>query len=114
MVKSNICFIGIHTAMTTQVRFPFSTDELREELKHTFWLLNRVDSAKALAGKLEQHPIFKEYKIILAAGDGKLGEEEESKKSFDKVVEAVKRIKKFSYIFFPCLTIPSTIRSFCR
>ena len=81
-------------AMTTQVRFPFSTDELREELKHTFWLLNRVDSAKALAGKLEQHPIFKEYKIILAAGDGKLGEEEESKKSIDKVVESVKIYEK--------------------
>lgn len=81
-------------ALTTQKKYPFSTNELREELKHTFWLLNRVDSAKALAEKLEQHPIFKEYKIILAAGDGKLGEEEESKKSFDKVVEAVKRYDK--------------------
>lgn len=36
-------------AMTTQLKFPFSTEELRQELKHTFWLLNRVDSAKALA-----------------------------------------------------------------
>lgn len=33
-------------ALTTQTKFPFSTDELRHELKHTFWLLNRVDSAK--------------------------------------------------------------------
>ena len=39
-------------AMTTQSKFPFSTEELRNELKHTFWLLNRVDSAKALAKKL--------------------------------------------------------------
>ena len=96
-------------AMTTQVRFPFSTDELREELKHTFWLLNRVDSAKALAGKLEQHPIFKEYKIILAAGDGKLGEEEESKKSFDKVVEAVKRYEKTITLSVGQLTTGVTI-----
>ena len=36
-------------AMTTQNKFPFSTPELRAELKHTFWLLNRVDSARALA-----------------------------------------------------------------
>ena len=96
-------------AMTTQVRFPFSTDELREELKHTFWLLNRVDSAKALAGKLEQDPIFKEYKIILAAGDGKLGEEEESKKSFDKVVEAVKRYEKTITLSVGQLTTGVTI-----
>ncbi len=96
-------------AMTTQVRFPFSTDELREELKHTFWLLNRVDSAKALAGKLEQHPIFKEYKIILAAGDGKLGEEEESKKSFDKVMEAVKRYEKTITLSVGQLTTGVTI-----
>ena len=37
--------------MTTQNKFPFSTPELRAELKHTFWLLNRVDGARALAEK---------------------------------------------------------------
>lgn len=36
-------------AMTRQEKFPFSTPELRNELKHTFWILNRVASAKALA-----------------------------------------------------------------
>lgn len=96
-------------AMTTQTKFPFSTNELREELKHTFWLLNRVDSAKALAEKLEQHPIFKEYKVILAAGDRKLGEEEESKKSFDKVIEAVKRYEKTITLSVGQLTTGVTI-----
>lgn len=64
-------------ALTSQEKFPFSTPELRAELKHTFWLLNRVDSAKALAKKLKEHPVFGEYEIVLAAGDGKLSEEEE-------------------------------------
>ena len=45
-------------AMTTQNKFPFSTPELRAELKHTFWLLNRVDSARALAKKLQAHPVL--------------------------------------------------------
>ena len=54
-------------ALTTQTKFPFSTPELRDELRHTFWLLNRVDSAKALMKKLQAHPIFKDYEIILAA-----------------------------------------------
>ena len=59
-------------ALTTGPKFPFSTPELRAELKHTFWMLNRVDSAKALAKKLENHPVFKEYYVVLAAGDGRL------------------------------------------
>ena len=101
-------------AMTTQSKFPFSTEELRNELKHTFWLLNRVDSAKALAKKLEQHPIFGEYKIILAAGDGVmdgagLDSEEESKKSFDKVVSAVKNYEKTITLSVGQLTTGVTI-----
>lgn len=77
-------------ALTCQKKYPFSTPELREELKHTFWLLNRVDSAKALAKKLKNHPVFSEYEIIVAAGDGKIDDDDETKKSFDKVMEAVK------------------------
>ena len=101
-------------AMTTQTKFPFSTEELQNELKHTFWLLNRVDSAKALAKKLEQHPIFGEYKIILAAGDGMmdgagLDSEEESKKSFDKVVSAVKNYEKTITLSVGQLTTGVTI-----
>ena len=77
-------------ALVTQSKFPFSTPELRDELKHTFWLLNRVDSARTLAKKLQSHPIFKDYEIILAAGDGKLDFDSENKKSYDKVVQAIK------------------------
>ena len=76
-------------ALTTQKKFPFSTPELRDELRHTFWMLNRVDSAKALAKKLRKHPVFGEYEIVLAAGDGKLDDEDESLKAFDKVREAI-------------------------
>lgn len=76
-------------ALTSQQKFPFSTPELRNELRHTFWLLNRVNSAKALARKLSTHPIFKDYKIILAAGDGRLSDAEENSKAFDKVRRAI-------------------------
>lgn len=76
-------------ALVEQEKFPFSTDELRGKLKHTFWLLNRVDSAKALANMLRDHPVFKDYEIVLAAGDGKIDDDDENKKSFDKVKEAI-------------------------
>ncbi|MCR5631217.1 MAG: DEAD/DEAH box helicase family protein [Atopobiaceae bacterium] len=76
-------------ALTTQKKFPFSTSELRDMLRHTFWMLNRVDSAKALARKLKQHPVFKDYEIVLAAGDGRLDDENESVRAFDKVRKAI-------------------------
>lgn len=76
-------------ALTTQKKFPFSTPELRDELRHTLWMLNRVDSAKALAKKLKQHPIFRDYEIVLAAGDGKLDDDEVSVQAFDKVRKAI-------------------------
>lgn len=81
-------------ALTQQEKFPFSTPELREELKHTFWLLNRVDSATALAKKLHDHPIFKDYKIVLAAGDGRIDDNDEIKKSYDKVKAAIAKHDK--------------------
>lgn len=81
-------------ALTLQEKFPFSTPELRAELKHTFWFLDRVDSAKALAAKLKNHPVFKDYEVVLAAGDGKLDEDEETKKAYDKVVEAIRNHEK--------------------
>lgn len=77
-------------ALTKQEKFPFSTDDLRKELKHTFWLLNRVDSAKALEKRLREHSVFKNYKIILAAGDGKTDDQTENAKSFDKVTAAIR------------------------
>lgn len=66
-------------ALSRQPRYPFSTPELRHELRHTFWLLNRVDAAKKLAEKLrdiQRHPEFADFEIVVAAGDGKTDNDE--------------------------------------
>ena len=96
-------------AMTTQEKFPFSTDALRDELRHTFWLLNRVESARALAKKLAKHPVFKDYNIVLAAGDGKIDDDEERQKSFDKVRSAISRYDKTITLSVGQLTTGVTI-----
>lgn len=95
-------------ALATQDKFPFSTPELRDKLKHTFWLLNRVASAKALAKKLKLHPVFKDYEIILAAGDGKL-DDDENEKSFDRVTKAIKMHDKTITLSVGQLTTGVTI-----
>ena len=96
-------------AMTTQEKFPFSTDELRNELKHTLWLLNRVDSARALAKKLEKHPVFKDYKIILAAGDGRMDDDDEAAKAYDRVTDAISKYDKTITLSVGQLTTGVTI-----
>lgn len=105
-------------ALTIQEKFPFSTDELRNELKHTLWLLNYVSSAKALAKKLQNHEVFKNYKIVLAAGDGKIDNEGNSlddnydkniKNSYDKVINAIKNNDKTITISVGQLTTGITI-----
>ena len=96
-------------AMTRQEKFPFSTPELRDELKHTFWILNRVASAKALAKKLKLHPVFKDYEIILAAGDGKLDDDDENEKAFDKVTKAIAEYDKTITLSVGQLTTGVTI-----
>lgn len=106
-------------SLTNQTKFPFSTEELRNELKHTLWILKYVSSAKALAKKLKTHELFKEYEIVLAAGDGVISDNEDElndaqmdrtiKKSYDKVVKAIAENSKTITISVGQLTTGITI-----
>ena len=96
--------------LTTRDKFPFSTPELRAELKHTFWLLQRVDSVKALAKLLQEHKIFKDYEIIIAAGNGKLeNDDNTNEKSLAKVKAAAKNFEKTITLSVGQLTTGVTI-----
>lgn len=78
--------------LTTNEKYPFSTPELRDEIRHSFWLLNRVASAKALEKLLRKHDVFKDYAIVLAAGDGRSDEDTDpvvASKSLLKVRQAI-------------------------
>lgn len=96
-------------ALTQKEKFPFSTAELRNEIKHSFWILNRVDSAKALKRKLEINPIFRDYKIVLAAGDGKTDDEIISEDALNRVKEAIKNYDKTITLSVGQLTTGVTI-----
>lgn len=91
-------------------KYPFSTKELRDEIKHSFWLLNRVDGAKALAKLLKNHPVFENYKIILAVGDGR-GDDNDmiSGRALDRVKQAIKENDKTITLSVGQLTTGVTI-----
>ena len=102
--------------LTTNTKYPFSTPELRDELKHTFWFVgNRVESVKALEQLLKKDAVFKEYEIIVAAGDGRTFEEEENdirgnEKSFEKVKKAISENDKTITLSCGQLTTGVTIK----
>ncbi|PRZ40903.1 type II restriction enzyme [Antricoccus suffuscus] len=77
--------------MATNEKYPFSTPQLRDEIRHSFWLLNRVASAKALEKLLRNHDVFKDYTVVLAAGDGKNDDSDPvaAGKALDKVRDAI-------------------------
>jgi type II restriction enzyme len=77
-------------------KYPFSTPELRDEIRHSFWLLSRVASAKALQRLLKSHEVFKDYEVILAAGDGREDDSDSviAGKSLDKVRTAIDKAER--------------------
>lgn len=78
--------------LATNEKYPFSTPELRDEIRHSLWLLNRVASAKAMERLLKKHEVFKDYTIVLAAGDGRSDDATDpvaTGKSLDKVRKAI-------------------------
>ena len=98
-------------SLSRNEKYPFSTKALRDELKHTFWLLNRVASAKALQKLLKEHPVFENYEIILAAGDGQGHDINEiiNDKSLIRVREAVQSHDKTITLSVGQLTTGITI-----
>lgn len=102
--------------LSTNKKYPFSTPELRAELKHTFWYVgNRVESVKALEQLLKEDPVFKDYAVIVAAGDGRTFEEEENdfkgnESSFQKVKKAIAENEKTITLSCGQLTTGVTVK----
>lgn len=98
-------------ALSTQEKYPFSTEKLRHELSHTLWILNRVSSCKALEKMLRQDPVFKDYEIIVAAGDGKTGDEEQDKLDMlNRVKKAIEKNPKTITLSVGQLTVGVTVK----
>ena len=98
-------------SLTTQEKFPFATEELRKQMAHTLWILpNRVDCAKAMARLLkEEGSGFEDYEIVLAAGDGRLDDDDENIKAYNRVKTAIKNYDKTITLSISQLTTGVTI-----
>ena len=98
--------------LTHNKKYPFSSDKLRNELKHTFWLVgNRVESVRALKRLLKEDPFFKDYKVIEAVGKKDDDDNEELKeKSLNRVKKAIKKYDKTITLSVKQLTTGVTVK----
>lgn len=82
-----IQFLNEITKDNKKNNYPYSTEEFRDNLRHTLWLLPSVSSCKALKELLDQHPIFSDYKVVNVVNDGR--EDGESSTDVDRVKAAI-------------------------
>ena len=64
--KANVRrFLDNITNPNSDTKYPFSTREYRDELRHTLWLMPGVKEANAFERLLTEHPVFgMDYKIV--------------------------------------------------
>ena len=67
--------------------YPFSTQEYRDNFRHSLWMVPGVKAAKALSKMLHDHPVFQNFNIANVAGDG--DEEKNFKDAMEEVRAAI-------------------------
>ena len=101
--------------LKTNEKYPFSTDAMREQMAHTLWILNRIDSVNALAKLLKSDSVFGEYKVIAAVGNGRDSIDDDAdgskarESNFKKVTDAIKKYDKTITLSVGQLTVGVTI-----
>lgn len=91
-------------------KFPFAENEHQQELKHTFWLLPRVAAAKAMEKLLNEHPFFKDYTVVLAAGDGVSLIDDEDVENIEETAEnAIRNKRSYDRVKQAIAAYPRTI-----
>ena len=101
-------------SLKTNEKYPFAP-EARNELNHTLWILNRVDSVYALLNMLRRDDFFKDYKVIAAVGDGRAYDVDENTdeqavtSNYKKVVNAIAHNDKTITLSVGQLTVGVTI-----
>ncbi len=80
-------FLNLICKSDSESNYPYSTEEYRDNFRHSLWMVPGVKEAKALSSMLKTHPVFGQFKIVNVAGDGE--EEEVNEEALKKVEKAI-------------------------
>lgn len=82
--KDVLSFLNLICKHDEESNYPYSTDDYRDNFRHSLWMVPGVKEARALSKMLKSHPVFSLFDIVNVAGDG---DEEETKEEALKKVE---------------------------
>ena len=63
-------FLDLLTKEDPDSNYPFANELFRGYFQHSFWVVPGVKAAAALTTMLEEHPIFRSFKVVNVAGEG--------------------------------------------
>lgn len=85
--KDVFSFLNLICKSDSESNYPYSTEEYRDNFRHSLWMVPGVKEAKALSAMLKTHPVFAQFEIVNVAGDG--DEEEANEEALKKVEKAI-------------------------
>lgn len=85
--KDVFSFLNLICKSDSESNYPYSTEEYRDNFRHSLWMVPGVKEAKALSAMLKKHPVFGQFDIVNVAGDG--DEEEANEEALKKVEKAI-------------------------
>ena len=85
--KDVLSFLNLICKSDGKSNYPYSTQEYRDNFRHSLWMVPGVREAKALSTLLKKHPVFSQFEIVNVAGDG--DEEVAREDALKKVEKAI-------------------------
>lgn len=85
--KDVFSFLNLICKTDSESNYPYSTEDYRDNFRHSLWMVPGVKEAKALSAMLKTHPVFGQFDIVNVAGDG--DEEEANEEALKKVEKAI-------------------------
>tara|TARA_B110000003_G_scaffold17302_1_gene17053 strand:- start:427 stop:4359 length:3933 start_codon:yes stop_codon:yes gene_type:complete len=86
--KDVLAFLNLITKEDSNNNYPFSTQEYRDNFRHSLWIIPGVKEARALSSLMKSHPVFSHFNIINVAGDGD-DDDEVNDEALKKVEKAI-------------------------
>lgn len=80
-------FLNLICKRDDKTNYPYSTQEFRENFRHTLWMVPGVAAAKALSKLLKEHSVFGAFTVVNVAGNG--DEDEENDEALKMVRKAI-------------------------
>ena len=80
-------FLNLICKKDSDSNYPYSTEEYRDNFRHSLWIVPGVKAAKALSTMLQSHSVFSQFQVVNVAGEG--DEDQERDDALELVNKAI-------------------------